>query len=297
MDIPTFTQGQLYKRSSIHDQFGGSRQSGIAPSRKVPAIFVFTGKSGEQHGYLDAWDALNQVFSYTGEGQLGDMTMGAGNAAIQRHVEDGRALHLFEAASKVEVKHELPDATDSGYCRYVGEMQCASVSEGTGLDRLGNERRIFQFQLVRVETLEDGRSELETAVANKQSLIGDADLKALREKALQAAAPAKKKVEDARRTLFERASHVVAYALARAGDTCEACEHPAPFLRVSGSPYLEVHHIDRLSDGGLDAPHRVAAICPTCHRRIHCGVDGTSINDKLRVKIEQLEQLPGSQVP
>jgi len=50
MDIPTFTQGQLYKRSSIHDQFGGSRQSGIAPFRRVPAIFVFTGESGEQHG-------------------------------------------------------------------------------------------------------------------------------------------------------------------------------------------------------------------------------------------------------
>lgn len=27
MEIPTFKQGQLYKRSSIHDQFGGSRQS------------------------------------------------------------------------------------------------------------------------------------------------------------------------------------------------------------------------------------------------------------------------------
>ncbi len=297
MDIPTFRQGQLYKRSSIHDQFGGGRQSGIAPSRRVPAIFVFTGESGEQHGYLDAWDALNQVFSYTGEGQLGDMKMDAGNAAIQRHVEDGRSLHLFKTASNAEVKRELPDAQGTGYCRYVGEMQCASVSEGSGRDRAGNQRRIFQFQLVRVETLGDDRSELEAVTASPQNLFGDADLKKLRDQALQAAAPSKKKAEDARRTLFERARHVVAYALARAGDTCEACGYPAPFLRANGSPYLEVHHIDRLSDGGLDAPHRVAAICPTCHRRIHCGADGPLINDKLRAKIEQLEQLAGSQVP
>lgn len=296
MELPTFRQGQLYKRSSIHDQFGGSRQSGIAPSRKVPAIFAFTGESGEQHGYRDSWDALNQVFSYTGEGQLGDMTMDAGNGAMQRHVEDGRALHLFKIVSNEQVKRELIGANGSGYCRYVGEMQCASVSESTGPDRAGNERRIFQFQLVRVETLVDDRSDLETAIVSQPNLFGDADLKKLRDQALQAAAPAKKKVADARRTLFERASHVVAYALARAGDTCEACGHPAPFLRVSGSPYLEVHHIDRLSDGGLDAPHRVAAICPTCHRRIHCGADGTLINDKLRAKIEQLEQLAGSQV-
>lgn len=89
----------------------------------------------------------------------------------------------------------------------------------------------------------------------------------------------------------------MAYALARAGGIREACKHPAPFLRVNGSPYLEVHHIDRLSDGGLDAPHRVAAICPTCHRRIRCGADGALIDDKLRAKIEQLEQLTDSQVP
>ncbi len=290
MEIPAFTQGKLYKRSAIHDQFGGSRQSGISSSRKAPAIFAFTGESGEQHGYVDTWDSARQVFSYTGEGQLGDMTMDAGNAAIRDHIEHGRALHLFAIASDAETRLELSNAKGRGYCRYVGEMQCAGVIEGIGRDRAGAQRKIVQFQLVRVEALEDEDSELDAGPTGQPNSVGDADLKRLRDQALQAAAPAKKKVGDARRTLFERAKHVVGYALAGAAGTCEACGEAAPFLRADGSPYLEVHHIDRLSDGGLDAPHRIAAICPTCHRRIHCSADGSAINDELRSKMELLEQ-------
>ena len=92
MKIPAFQLDQLYKRSTIHDEFGGSRQSGISHSRKAPAVFIFSGESGEQYGYTDAWDASGQVFNYTGEGQIGPMALDAGNAAIRDHVEDGRLL-------------------------------------------------------------------------------------------------------------------------------------------------------------------------------------------------------------
>jgi 5-methylcytosine-specific restriction enzyme A len=53
---------------------------------------------------------------------------------------------------------------------------------------------------------------------------------------------------------------------------------------------LEVHHIDRLSDGGLDAPNRVAAICPTCHRMVHHGANASEVNAELRSKVELIEQ-------
>jgi hypothetical protein len=29
-----FVKGQLYKKSDLHDEYGGNRQGGIAPSRK-----------------------------------------------------------------------------------------------------------------------------------------------------------------------------------------------------------------------------------------------------------------------
>ncbi|WP_140725790.1 HNH endonuclease [Pseudomonas sp. Hp2] len=296
MHIPSFEQNRLYKRTSIHDEFGGNRQSGISPSRKAPAVFIFTGGSGEQHGYIDTWDASHQVFSYTGEGQVGNMTMDAGNAAIRDHVEHGRALHLFAIASDAEVRGELPNVQGRGYCRYVGEMQCAGVIEATGPDRNGAQRKIFQFQLVRVEALERTQRAQGTGLTEDPLPINGRNLKVLRDIAIQAATSVKNKAIDAKRTLFQRANQVVEYALARANGICEACQAAAPFLRANGSPYLEVHHIDRLSDGGLDAPHRVAAVCPTCHRRIHFGIDGIEINDALRLKIEHLELILAEQL-
>jgi len=71
MEKLPFIPDQIYKRSDIHDQYGGNRQGGISPSAKFPFIFIFSGKSGEQYGYKDGWDNPN-IFSYTGELIIGD---------------------------------------------------------------------------------------------------------------------------------------------------------------------------------------------------------------------------------
>ena len=90
-----FIPNQLYKRSLIHDEYGGNRQGGISPSAKVPYIFIFTGKSGAQYGYQDWWDNDN-IFTYTGEGQVGDMQFIRGNLALKEHLNIGKRVFLFE---------------------------------------------------------------------------------------------------------------------------------------------------------------------------------------------------------
>ncbi|MER0800158.1 HNH endonuclease signature motif containing protein [Pseudomonas aeruginosa] len=71
---------------------------------------------------------------------------------------------------------------------------------------------------------------------------------------------------------FERNPDVVAEVLFRADGMCEGCGSPAPFLRASDStPYLEVHHVVRLADGGEDTVENALALCPNCHRREHFG--------------------------
>ncbi|PTS79990.1 hypothetical protein DBR33_00125 [Stenotrophomonas sp. HMWF022] len=84
------------------------------------------------------------------------------------------------------------------------------------------------------------------------------------------------------RSVYERNPWVVAGALLRAGGKCEVedCE-VSLFLRDDGSPYLEVHHIEPLSDGGPDVLENVAAICPMCHRRLHHGSDRSAISKRL----------------
>src|SRR5690606_25299604 len=59
---------------------------------------------------------------------------------------------------------------------------------------------------------------------------------------------------------------------------CEGCKQPAPFMRRNGKPYLEVHHVRPLADGGADHPLNVAAVCPNCHRRVTHGKDAAKFN-------------------
>lgn len=99
-----FIPNHIYnRRADIHAQYGGNWQSGISPSREFPYIFIFTGKSGHQHGYKDGWDNEN-IFTYTGEGQAGDMRFTKGNLALRDHLQNGKRVFLFESFSKGFVK-------------------------------------------------------------------------------------------------------------------------------------------------------------------------------------------------
>lgn len=71
---------------------------------------------------------------------------------------------------------------------------------------------------------------------------------------------------------YRRNPDIVAEALSRAAGFCESCKNPAPFTRASdGTPFLEVHHIKSLADGGEDTLENVVALCPNCHREKHHG--------------------------
>ena len=70
---------------------------------------------------------------------------------------------------------------------------------------------------------------------------------------------------------FKRSPHVVAEVLALAGGKCQSCLRDAPFKREDGRPYLEVHHVEWLANGGEDSVENAIALCPNCHREAHYG--------------------------
>lgn len=71
---------------------------------------------------------------------------------------------------------------------------------------------------------------------------------------------------------YHRNPDIVAETLLRADGVCENCKKPAPFVRASdSSPFLEVHHMKSLADGGEDTLDNVLALCPNCHRKKHYG--------------------------
>ena len=89
-------------------------------------------------------------------------------------------------------------------------------------------------------------------------------------------------------TQFVRDPAVVAWVLAEAAGICECCGKPAPFVREDSSPFLEVHHILRLADGGEDTPSNAAALCPNCHRELHYGAEKRELVEKLRRRVQRL---------
>lgn len=72
-------------------------------------------------------------------------------------------------------------------------------------------------------------------------------------------------------TSYARNPDVKAWVLNRANGICECCNHKAPFETEENKPFLEVHHITPLVDGGTDTVENCAGICPNCHRMLHFG--------------------------
>ncbi|MFZ6765255.1 HNH endonuclease [Pseudoroseomonas sp. WGS1072] len=258
--------GQIYRRTTLHEHFGGQQQGGISTPSQHPVILLFTGASGVQHGYEDGWS--DNVFCYFGEGQIGDMPWVRGNAAIRDHVDQGRDLHLFKIL-----------AVPRSHVEYVGPFFAASWEYRPAPDRTGTMRRGIVFHLVPAAT---------QVPRNMDASIPD--LSALRQAATQAGADAPQQgVRQALATYYQRSAAIRDYALARANGLCEACNQPAPFTSASGAPFLEVHHLQRLSDGGPDKPDAVAAICPNCHREMHHGQHAKMRNDALTGRIRTKE--------
>jgi 5-methylcytosine-specific restriction protein A len=270
---PTFEVGRIYnRRTDLHGRYGGQQQGGISTPSRVRCIFLFTGPSGDQHGYRDGWND-DGVFLYTGEGQSGDMQFVRGNLAIREHVADGRDLHLFESRGKGEG------------CRYLGRFDCAGSKYGRAPDTSGQDRQVIVFHL-----LPEGEAAAVEMPTVDAAAGAPATLQELRTRALAAVhPPGERPAREARRLYYERSNAVREYVLARATGVCEACKKPAPFVRPDGTPYLEPHHTRRLADGGPDHPLWVGGICPTCHREIHHGEHGPEVNRRLEEYLRTIE--------
>lgn len=86
---------------------------------------------------------------------------------------------------------------------------------------------------------------------------------------------------------FIRSPIVVIAVLARSKNRCEmpGCVRPL-FLREDGSSYVEVHHILPLAEGGSDTIENAAALCPSCHREHHHGMDKVLLRKTLRAHVQ-----------
>ena len=90
-------------------------------------------------------------------------------------------------------------------------------------------------------------------------------------------------------SIFNRDVNVKAWILKNSHGICEVCKKNAPFQSFDGLPFLEVHHVKRLADGGTDTITNAVAICPNCHREIHYGENRDSLIDKIYKTVKRIK--------
>ncbi|WP_084637752.1 MULTISPECIES: HNH endonuclease [unclassified Paracoccus (in: a-proteobacteria)] len=263
-----FIKGQVYnRRADIHARFRGQMQGGIiTPAGAGLPIIIITGEEGHAHGYADRLRE-DGVFEYFGEGQRGDMQMVRGNAAIQSHASEGRDLLLFR-----KQKQGL---------RYLGQFIFEASHTELAPDTEGRMRNAIVFELSPFEAV--------AGVPDDVTIDDTAgDLTDLRRRAIEASRSVPAQGQRLT-TVYERSKLICSYVFARANGTCEFCSSPAPFLRANGVPYLEAHHIHKLTDGGPDDPRTMIGICPNCHRRAHSAADRDQVNAAMLQAVQTRE--------
>jgi len=281
-----FIIGKEYSREELL-KFVGSRQGqvGIIWGEKEPGCVICTtgGRHSQQAGYHDKRNA-DGTWNYFGQGQSGDQNPESYSNRLL--VSGERSVLLFSTREPTpqEITIRKESSMNQPYAkRYTFQgmynIGCWDVYVPTTGKRKGD--KLLQFTLYPEGNANDKQVDL----CLEQLGLSLIDL---RKQALgNGGKPCKGRVSANEYKKTSKAIKV--YARVRAKGVCERCGNNAPFESIEG-PFLEVHHLLRLADGGPDKPENVAAICPNCHSEAHYGVNRNQISTNL-INIIQKKEL------
>jgi 5-methylcytosine-specific restriction protein A len=208
--------------------------------------------------------------NYTGMGSKGDQSLEfAQNKTLAQSNENGVNVHFFEVF------------TDKVYT-YQGQVTLSdNPLQEVQDDEDGNPRDVCIFPLKRKDgsTPVIPKFSLDKTFERKVKKASALSLEELKSRASKSQSKPGSRV--ATTTTYQRNANVVNYTLKRADGVCELCEQTAPFKKKNGKPYLEVHHVVQLANGGEDTIENAVALCPNCHRKMH-SLGLQSDIDKLR---------------
>lgn len=137
--------GDVVRRAEVHLRFGGQMQGGISTSRTSPNVMIFADPvRSKDHGY-DVFEGQQSdgSFHYTGQGQLGNMTLTGPNKRVLDAASNRDAIRLFLG--------------DPPWATYVGAYALGEPPFRWEQmpDRRGNMRKGLVFHLVPVEAEAD----------------------------------------------------------------------------------------------------------------------------------------------
>jgi len=206
--------------------------------------------------YKDKW--IDDILYYTGQGQYGDQELTRENKILAQSDNNGVRVVLFEKYFKNQYT-------------FIGEVTLLRSPKIENQRDFNNQmRKVFVFPLKLKSGFsrppipeESSKKQEEKEEREAQKLPDDELLKRAKE---QGGKPGTKVVSATR---YETNKNVSNHAKRRAQGKCDLCGQNAPFLDKKNVPFLETHHIQWMSKGGLDTIDNTAALCPNCHRRMH----------------------------
>ncbi|ADO82794.1 HNH endonuclease [Ilyobacter polytropus] len=262
-------QGGILNNSDLYNVFKCGNSGGMRKSNTTNSLLIISDHTKSL--YDDRWE--EDVLYYTGMGQTGDQSLEfMQNKTLNESGKNGITVYLFEVFN-------------AGEYTFRGEIKLVkNPFQEEQNDADGNSRRVWIFPL-KLKTVEKEvrLKDLKNIIEKRENKIRKlSDEQLIKNIANSRKVSSKRNVET---TTYERNQHVVEYAKRRAKGKCELCEEEAPFLTKDKQPYLEVHHIQWLSNGGEDSITNVAALCPNCHRKMHAldlEIDKSKLNEKVK---------------
>ncbi|MGY2079894.1 hypothetical protein [Modestobacter sp. SYSU DS0657] len=258
-----YVVGRIYDRGELHEAAraaglpSGNRTSGITVVGEDLCVFwnPFKGL------YANQWLDEPREFTYSGEGSTGDQTETGGNARLIEHEQDERPVLVF-----------LKTRRDGSAWLHLGPYLVSEHARGDSRDTDGDWRRDLRFRFTALADVPG------TVPAQLPDLPTAPPPPAPTEGELWEALQRRNETGERRRaTRIQRNKRVsdplkTDYVIQRAidfGGACELCgQHPG-WVGDDGRPHYQAHHIDP----DIDLVDWIAALCGTCHDRMHHATD------------------------
>jgi len=252
MKIDDLIAGSKYTNDDICKAFLCSPRGGMRRSKRTNTLVLI---SNQKSIYDGRW--IENKLYYIGMGSKGSQTLkGNQNITLYESNTNGIDVHLFEMfRNKVNT--------------YMGRVQLADKPfQEKQDDADGQLRQVWVFPL---QLIDEGKpvrmDELERVFQDEYKESQQLSIEELKDRINKTAKHPGSRESTTR--VFQKSPYVKDFTLRRASGVCELCNQKAPFNKPNGKPYLEVHHIHQLADGGEDTTENAVALCPNCHRMMH----------------------------
>lgn len=223
-----------------------------------------------------------EIVEWKDKSAMGNAEVAEINAHFAEHQPVERGLHLEGDYGRnllgiVNLRRIEPALSVSGFIKTSDDLPLRDRTRAGGWSYVIAPEAPERFEVVGEESFRDAEEK-----GLKKAMGRSAQERKAR---LEGANPIPEQVF-VRVKAYRRNQDVVVEVLERAHGCCEDCLLPAPFVRAKdGTPFLEVHHVVTLAQGGTDTVENAIALCPNCHRKRHYGQVGREVDS-----LEDLEK-------